>query len=59
MAKTVNGHAINSFIKDSEGKSIDTFNKGNDEYISLTKKDLLSASSKKYGIANPKSIELW
>ena len=53
---TINGHAINSFIKDSDGKSIDTFNKGNDEYISLTKKDLLSASSKKYGIANPKSI---
>ena len=53
---TINGHALNKFIKDDKGNLIDTWNKGNDEYISLTKKDLLSASSKKYGISNPKSV---
>ena len=52
---TINGNTLNKFIKDKEGKSVDSWNKGNDEYVSLTKKDLLSASSKKYGISNSKT----
>ena len=46
----LNGNALNSFL------GVDTYNKGGNEYETFTKKDLLSASSKKYGIANPKSI---
>tara|TARA_R100001440_G_scaffold60912_1_gene80807 strand:- start:6 stop:791 length:786 start_codon:yes stop_codon:yes gene_type:complete len=47
---TINGQTLNKSL------NVETFNKGGDEYLSLTKKDLLSASSKKYGISNPKTI---